>query len=410
MTVSRSDFARLLREYPPFRRLLLADLVTQVGEGSLIVAFPMLLLEATRDVTLTGLAFSGEILAFGLVSPLAGVWADRMNQKGLMIGANLVRALLLVGLLVLLERTRSLAACMALSTLLGAVGAFFTPARSAFLRRLLRGGDLECALAAEGTMGFLIRLVAPAVVGALLVHLPAASAIWLDLATYLVGAALLAPAWVTGPALERPSRARAGEWREGWRVVLGSPVLGRLLAMDFLLTVLGMAAWATTVAWLDLVLHRSVAENGWLMAVTGLAGTVGTRLVGYVPRSQGLYAFLAGVFSASYLLVPATDSLPGLLVLWFVRGAALGAFAVALQQQIARETPAEVMGRVQAAWGLAGCLAAFLGTLLTPGLLRTAGAAGAFYAFGLAMALVAAWLAFSRIPVREAPPEGAVEA
>lgn len=404
MSVSRSLFWRLVRTHAPFRRLLLADLVTQIGEGTLIVAFPMLILEATRDVTVTGLAFSGEIIAYGLLSPLAGTLADRLNQKALMVGANLVRALLLVALLAVLAETRSLAACMVLSAALGAAGAFFTPARSAFLRRLLEGEELDCAIATEGTIGFLIRLVSPAVVGVMLTSLPASSAIWLDITTYVAGALLLLPGWVSGRQLEVREREESGAWQEGWRHLLRSPSLSRLLLMDVLLTLVGMAAWSTTIAFLDQVLHRSAADNGWLMATTGLAGAVGTRLAGVLPRSRGLYALMAATIAATYLVVPGTESLPELLAAWLFRGLAIGVFVVRLNQCIAHETPAQVMGRVQAAWGLAACLAAFAGSLVTPVLLRTVGAAGSFHVFGVAMALVAAWLGILPPPdEREAP-------
>ena len=396
MPVQQTLLLRLLRQRPAFRRLLLADLVTQVGEGTLFIALPMLILEATGDVTVTGLAFSGEIVAYGLLSPVAGTLADRLDQKSLMIGANLLRTLILLGLLAVLAGHGGLAPCMALSAALGAAGAFFLPARAAFLRRLLEGEELDCAIAADGTMGFLIRLVSPAVVGVLLTRFPASCAIWLDVGTYLAGALLLAPRWVQGRHLEGPPELPAGAWREGWRHVLSSPALSRLLLLDVLLSTVGTAAWATTVALLVEVLHRSAADNGWLMAATGLAGALGTRLSGVVPRNRALYPALAGLFAASYLVVPAAGSLAGLLGIWCLRGAALGLFVVVLNQQIACETPAEVMGRVQAAWGLAVCLAAFAGSLSTPVLLRTLGAGGAFHVFGGAMALVGLWLALDR--------------
>ncbi len=396
MSVQKSLFLRLLRERPAFRRLLTADLVTQVGEATLIIAFPMLILEATGDVTVTGLAFSGEIVAYGLVSPVAGTLADRLSQKPLMIAANLLRALLLVALLMVLARHGSLAVCMSLSAALGAVGAFFMPARAAFLRRLLEGEELESAIAAEGTMFFLIRLVSPAVVGVMLARMSAASAIWLDIVTYTAGALLLAPAWVNGRRLDPPAHQPAGAWREGWRHILCSHTLGRLLLVDVLLSLVGTAAWATTVALLTEVLHRSAADNGWLMATTGLAGALGTRLAGPLPRGRGLYFLLAASFALSYFVVPSAHGLGALLLVWFLRGVAIGVFVVVLNQQIARETPAEVMGRVQAAWGLAVCLAAFIGSLCTPVLLRTVGAGGSFHVFGVAMALVATWLLVSQ--------------
>ena len=109
-----------------------------------------------------------------MLSPLAGYWADRVEQKLLMVAANLGRMALLMTLLVVLRHGGHgmLGLCLALSVGLGASGALFAPARAAFLRRLLSGDDLLSAVALEGTTGFLLRLVAPALMGVLLVWYP----------------------------------------------------------------------------------------------------------------------------------------------------------------------------------------------------------------------------------------------
>jgi hypothetical protein len=67
---------------------------------------------------------------------------------------------------------------------------------------------------------------------------------------------------------------------------------------------------------------------------------------------------------------------------------------VLLNQAIAREAPAEAMGRVTAAWGLAACLASFAGSMATPVLLRTVGAASSYVLFGTLLALLALALAW----------------
>ena len=124
----------LLVRHPAFRRVFLADALSQLAHGMLMVAFPMFILQVTGDVSLTGLAFSGEVAAFGLLSPLAGWLADQVAQKRLMILANLSRIALLLLLLQVLQGGGTLAQCLGLSLALGASAALFVPARAAFLR------------------------------------------------------------------------------------------------------------------------------------------------------------------------------------------------------------------------------------------------------------------------------------
>lgn len=396
-TLPLAELQALFRKSPAFKRVFLADAVTQFGDGGLLIAFPMLILARTHDVSLTGLAFSGEILAFGLLSPLAGTLADRLEQKTLMLAANLTRVALFMLLLLAHALVAPIGVFLALSVALGAAGAFFMPARAAFMRRLLDGENLDAAIALEGTMSFLMRLVSPPLMGALMAVWPATVGIQVDAAAYLLAASLLMPAWVTGPC-QPVGEPEAGAWREGWRTILASRALTALLALDVLLSLVGMAAFSITVAFLDQVLHLGVQCNGALLAATGLMGALGTQLAGRLSKGPGTFAVLSGAIALTYLLVPFATSLPMLMAMWGLRGLAIGALGVLINQRMVAEVDAGVMGRVNAAWGLAACLAAFAGSAATPWLLRTLGPRLSFTLFGMLLAsmmLVAAvgWLA-----------------
>lgn len=389
-----AELRALFRASPAFRRVLLSDAIAQLGDGGLTIALPMVVLETTHDVSLTGLAFSGEILAFGLLNPLGGALADRVEQKGVMIASNLVRVALLVWLLVVLAHHAPVAMLLATSLAMGAAGAFFVPARAAFLRRLLDGDALERAIALEGTLSFLIRLFSPPLMGALLTVLPASVGIGVDVAAYVVAAVLLFPRWVSGPWRGATDDA-LGAWHDGWTAIGRSASLRGLLAIDAALSLVGCAAFSTTVAFLADVLHLGAQANGYLLATTGLAGALGTQLARRVSPRRGAYAALAGAIALTYLLVPLAPSLPALMAFWSLRGAAIGVFGVLIGQRIAAEAPAEVAGRVQAAWCMAACLAAFAGSASTPWLLGHLGPAHAFTLFGVAIAGLAAVLALA---------------
>ena len=165
-----------------------------------------------------------------------------------------------------------------------------------------------------------------------------------------------------------------------------------MLILDMMLSLVGMAAWSTTVAFLQLVLHQPASFNGCLVAATGLAGAVGTRLSARFGPCRSTYLGLLITVTISYLAVPHVHSLAGLVAVWLLRGLSIGVFVVLLSQAIARETPPEKMGRVQAAWEMSACLAAFLGSASTPWLLRHLGPAGSFYLFGsITLSLALAW-------------------
>ena len=171
-----------------------------------------------------------------------------------------------------------------------------------------------------------------------------------------------------------------------------SPTLRPLLMLDGVLSMVGVATWSTAVGFLEIVLHVRAANNGWLQASAGVGGVLGTlfaaRLRGSEKGSEGW--ILTGI-TATYLCLGSVTSLPHLVSVWFVRGLVLGVFTVVLSQQLAREVPSHLMGRVQAAWEQLAILACFLGSASSPLLMKYLGPALAFKAFGyLMLALCAA--------------------
>jgi len=393
------ELKNLFIQSPAFGRIYLADLATSLGENCLVVVLPMLVLHQTNDITLTGLAFAGEILAFGLMSPFAGSLADRMEQKLLMVGANMARIAMLGGMLLALALNAPIAVCLLLSVFLGASGAFFVPARAAFMRRLLDGEALQAAIAAEGATMFLMRIVGPGLMGALLMVAPPTVGLWVDIALYGVAIALILPRWVSGPHLASGETEVVGTWQEGWLMIGRSPRLKELFGVDLALCFIGSAGFAMCVALIETHLHLAASNNGWLFAAGGVAGAIGSQMAWLLPKSRSTMVWLMGVGALTYLLIAPFPYLGAVMALWATRGVAFGILTVIFNQTIASETPAAVMGRVNAAWGLGTCVMAFMGTASTPFLLRSLGAAGAYVLLGMLLTLVTGVLA--ALAVRE---------
>ncbi|MGE0488830.1 MAG: MFS transporter [Vulcanimicrobiota bacterium] len=247
--MSEISFCHLLRNNPIFARVFWADCLAQAGEVSLWVAFPLFVYEQTGEVAHAGAAMAGEILAVGLLSPLAGSLADRGAPERQLRACALARQAVLVALLWVGSHQGSLAQFLGLSLLLGVAGAFFTPARAAFTRRLLEGAELTAAVAAAGTAAFLIRMFVPALLGVWLAFISPGHAWVCDLLAYGIVLIILAPAWVRpGPGLQG---LQGPDWRLGWQRVLGSTELRSLAVMDFMLTFLSMAGFATMLALLE---------------------------------------------------------------------------------------------------------------------------------------------------------------
>ncbi len=88
-TVSeRPSYTKLLRNRP-FGSLWLAQLVSQSGDAVFDVALLWLVLVATGSAVLVGVTQAAVLLPAVLASPIACVYADRLNRRNLMIMSNL---------------------------------------------------------------------------------------------------------------------------------------------------------------------------------------------------------------------------------------------------------------------------------------------------------------------------------
>ena len=236
-------------------------------------------------------------------------------------------------------------------------------------------------------MMFLLRLLAPALIGCILLLSSAHLAVLFDACFYLASLLILSPSWVTGPWRrdEGQDRNILGELSEGWRCIRTSATLKKLLLLDFLTSLVGMASWSTAAAFLETVVHVPAANNGWIQASMGLSGALGTRFAVGLQASPRTLAWILTAIAGSYLCLAQCATLKGIVAVWFLRGLIIGIFVVLISQEMARQVPSEVMGRVQAAWDQVACLACFFGSMATPWLLRHAGAVGAFRLYALVM-------------------------
>lgn len=90
---------QLVRTNADYRRLWLAEIASHLGDWFNTIALYTLVQELTGSSLALGLVFITKMLPFALVSPFAGLITDRLPRKRLMIGTDLARAVVVLGLL-----------------------------------------------------------------------------------------------------------------------------------------------------------------------------------------------------------------------------------------------------------------------------------------------------------------------
>ena len=96
---SFSAYSRLLRENRNFRRLWLAQIISEIGDWFYSLAVYSLILDLTGSAQLVGLAVVVQVLPQTLIAPTAGVVNDRMSRKRVMIMADVARAAIVLGMM-----------------------------------------------------------------------------------------------------------------------------------------------------------------------------------------------------------------------------------------------------------------------------------------------------------------------
>jgi len=180
----------LLRRNPGFARLYLSAIVSFAGDWFAVVALQGLVLETTGRPLLAGLMLATSTLPFAIVSPFAGVIADRVDRRHLMIGADLARAGIALGFLFARDASTIWIAFVC-TALLSAFAPFFEPASSAALPNLVRREDLARANVLMGSAWGTMLAVGAALGGVVAATLGRNAAFLMDSSSFVISAVLL---------------------------------------------------------------------------------------------------------------------------------------------------------------------------------------------------------------------------
>src|SRR6202163_4003361 len=131
-SISLASYGRLLRGNRNFRRLWMAQIVSEIGDWFYTLSIYTLLLQLTGHAGSGALALVLQVLPQTLGGPPAGMVNGRLKRKHVMIAADMIR--FVVVLAMLFVRSRS-TVWLVYPLLLAetSMAAFFEPARSAVI-------------------------------------------------------------------------------------------------------------------------------------------------------------------------------------------------------------------------------------------------------------------------------------
>ena len=266
-----------------FRRLWVGDSLSQFGTMTTTLAMPLL---AVRTLHATpfqvGLLTTFGYLAFLVIGLPAGAWVDRVRRRGVMITADLGRAVLLGSVpLAAALGVLSLAQVYAVVFAVGCLTVFFDVSYQSYLPFLVGREHLaEGNAKLQGTQA-VAQFAGPSLGGLLVQVLTAPYAILANVATFVWSASWVGAIQAREPRPQRaPGSSLTGEVREGVAFIVGHPVLRQVAGATATANLWASAAQGMLIVLLARTLGLSAGVIGLLLAAGaagGLAGALAAR-------------------------------------------------------------------------------------------------------------------------------------
>lgn len=283
--------------------LAIAESISGLGSWvTMMAVFALVVFRGGGSVAQSSGIFLAALLPMLLFSPIAGRLSDRLDRRALLVGCQLFSALVVAGLMF----TDSLPLIYALLALEACATATFAPTRQAAVPALVEASELTRANALLQQLAGGVKIGGPIMAGAILAVLNPHLAIIIDVASFLVAAAILSRL----PAL-RPSAAPADARPDATPQPAAPPArgagLGTLYATGFaaVLVIMGFDVFSAVIV--RDVLAGSEALFGLMIGLVGL----GTVLAGLWLMLRGGVGAAWGDLARGLLLVAALPAALG---------------------------------------------------------------------------------------------------
>lgn len=387
MTTTTTDasmgYGELIRSNRNFRYLWLGQIVSLLGDWFNLIASAALIATLTQSGTAIGSLFVVRTLAPFLVSPVAGVIADRYNRKRILIVTDIVRAITVLGFLFVREASM-VWLLYALTAIQLGISGFFFPTRNAILPDIVSERGIGAANALSSAT-WSVMLAVGAAIGGLVSGLWGSDvAFIIDALTFLLSAFFIAQ--ITGnvtPDLEASDRTVKAALSQ---YVEGITYLAR--QADVLVIALQKAAISLFMFNGFLVAQVAISEQifvigegggislGLMFAIAGVGTGVGPIVARYFTKDNDrrlrwaiTIGYLLGI--AGFIITAPLFNFGSTLFGIGLRGIGGGIIWVFSTQLLLHLTPNNVRGRVFATEFAFFSLAGAIGSWLAGWLLET---------------------------------------
>lgn len=285
-----------------YRLFFSGQSISLIGTWMQRVAMSWLIYQMTSSKFLLGLvSFIGLIPVF-VLSPFAGVLADRFNRLHLLIATQALAMLqaLLLAILVMTGLIR-VGHVMVLAAFLGLVNAFDTPIRQAFTVELIeKKEDLSNAIALNSAMFNGARIVGPTLAGLLIAVFGEGFCFLLNGLSYLAVLAALLLMRIPPAVKMAPKQKLLKGLKDGFFYSFGFVPIRAVLFLLMAVSIIGIPYMVLLPVFAKDILHGGSHTLGFLMGAAGggaLCGALYLARRSTVVGLERVIPLMTGVFS-----------------------------------------------------------------------------------------------------------------
>jgi MFS transporter, DHA3 family, macrolide efflux protein len=394
----------------PVRLLWIAQIVSIFGD--FLALFAVLsdvsfrLRASAAQVTLISVAF---LIPFALLGPVAGVFVDRWDAKRTMILSDLIRSALAVGLVFASGLNQIYAILFALS----AVSTFFVPAQTIMIRSVTPREGLMAANALMQQAFQVVRIISPAIAGAMVNWVGARPAYYFDGGTFIFSASMIAAILIkrAAAATETPAPAKSGKLKSILNdLTAGARFIFTHATISFVMLAMAagmfaLSCFAPLIAiYVRDTLKSTEFQFGVINSLIGVGMIFATQFITRFAKNRSKSLLVVAGLVGMGLAVMVMASIGHVAV------AAVGAFGIGFgaifiivptQTLMQQETPVELVGRVSSSFMSVLSVSQLLGLIISGSLTQRMGIRNLFFA-SAAMLVLFGLLGFFRLP-KQAP-------
>jgi len=268
--------------------------ISLVGTWMQRIAMWWLVYRLSHSPFLLGVVgFTGQIPIF-LLTPFAGVLADRMNRRRVLVVTQSL-AMIQAFILALLVLAGAIAVwhIIFLSILLGVIDAFDMPVRQSFMVEIVQTRDLGNAIALNSSIVNSAQLLGPSIAGILIASMGEGMCFLLNGISYFFVIASLLAMKITSRKMEIQNTDVLQGIKEGFSYAFGFTPIRSVLLLLALVSLIGMPYRVLMPIFASDVLHGGPHTFGFLMGSSGLGALGGSIYLASRKSVLGLEKWIA---------------------------------------------------------------------------------------------------------------------